>query len=135
MFNNSCEQYVFIPDYSPAKEGAKDFLRYFYSDEGTVEFMKSTGLPTFVDLTDESKFDKSTLDAWGKEQFAMMDTAIALTDIKTKADLYFNMSLNQYANLTYAQSFFSSNAAARKTADDLWTDVITRVNENWEDWT
>ena len=135
MFNNSCEQYVFIPDYSPAKEGAKDFLRYFYSDEGTVEFMQTTGLPTFVDLADESKFDKSSLNDWSKEQFAMMKSAIALTDIKTKADLYFNMSLNQYANLTYAQSLFSSNSSARKNADDLWEDLIARVNENWEDWT
>lgn len=135
MMNNSCESYVFIPDYSPAKDGAKDFLRYYYSDAGTVEFMKATGLPTFVKLADESKFDRNSLDDWGKEQFALMDTSIALTDIKTKADLFYNMSLNQYANLTYAQSLFSSNVSARKDADALWNDLVARVNENWEDWT
>ena len=134
MYNNSCEQYVFIPDYSPAKAGAKEFLKYFYSDAGSVEFMKDNQLPSSVRLTDESKFDTSTLSDWGKAMFGYTYNASAVTDYKNKSDVYIDASINQFANLTYAQALCAKNSRDRKNASDLWKLLEAKVNENWSDW-
>ena len=132
MYNNSCEQYVFIPDYSPAKEGAKEFLRYFYSDNGTLAFMKYNKIPTSVRLSDDSKFDYNSLSAWEERQFDFADKLTAVTDLKDKASLFTNLSLNQFAGLSFAQEMIRTNA--KKDADDIWANLEARVNENWEDW-
>lgn len=134
QYNNGSESYVFIPSYSPAAEGAKEFLRYFYSDAGTLAFMKNNQLPGPVRLTDESKFDTSSLPKWNKMQFEFSGKLTAVTNTMDKSKVFLNYSLNQFANLTYAQYLCAMNPKDRKNADDLWQTMTNRVNENWSDW-
>lgn len=134
LYNNGSESYVFIPSYSPAVEGAKEFLRYFYSDEGTLAFMRNDRLPGPVRLTDASKFDVESLPKWNRTQFEFSQTLTAVTNTLDKSKVFLNYSLNQFANLTYAQYLCAMNPKDRKNADDLWQTMTNRVNENWSDW-
>ena len=134
LYNNAAEQYVFIPEYSVAKEGSKEFLKYFYSDEGIAKFMQVTGLPGSAKLSDASKFDASSLDDWHKQQMKFADEVTAVTNTITKAKLYINSNTNQFASLHYAQALCASNAKDKLTADGLWNQMIAKINENWKDW-
>ena len=68
MYNNGAEAYTFIPKYSNAIEGSKEFLKYFYSDAALESFLKHTGSMNCANFTDLSKVDTSSLSAWGKQQ-------------------------------------------------------------------
>lgn len=134
LYNNAAEQYVFVPNYSVAKDGSKEFLKYFYSDEGLAKFMSVTGLPNSARLSDESKFDASALDAWHKQQFDLAKEVNAVTNTITKSKLFINSNTNQFASVAYAQSLCASNSKDKLTADGIWNKIVAKINENWVDW-
>lgn len=134
LYNNAAEQYVFVPNYSVAKDGSKEFLKYFYSDEGLAKFMSVTGLPNSARLSDESKFDASALDAWHKQQFDLAKEVNAVTNTITKSKLFINSNTNQFASVAYAQALCASNSKDKLTADGIWNKIVAKINENWEDW-
>ena len=134
LYNNASEQYVFVPNYSVAKDGSKEFLKYFYSDEGLAKFMSVTGLPNSARLSDESKFDASALDAWHKQQFDLAKEVNAVTNTITKSKLFINSNTNQFASVAYAQSLCASNSKDKLTADGIWNKIVAKINENWADW-
>ncbi len=134
LYNNAAEQYVFVPNYSVAKDGSKEFLKYFYSDEGLAKFMSVTGLPNSARLSDESKFDASALDAWHKQQFDLAKEVNAVTNTITKSKLFINSNTNQFASVAYAQALCASNSKDKLTADGIWNKIVAKINENWADW-
>ena len=134
MYNNAAEQYVFIPEYSNAKEGSKAFLKYFYSDKGTKTFMETVKLPSAVKLTDESLFDASKLSAWNKAQFGFSKELTAVTNTMTKSPVFTNASTTQLANLFFCQALIASNPNDYKGADALWDLLTGTINKNWNDW-
>mgnify|MGYP004483347059 FL=1 len=134
LYNNAAEQYVFVPKYSVAKEGSKEFLKYFYSDEGLAKFMTVTGLPNSARLSDESKFNVNTLDNWHKQQFTLSKEMNAVTNTITKSKLFINNNTNQFASVPYAQSLCAGNSKDKLTADGIWNKIVAKINENWADW-
>jgi ABC-type glycerol-3-phosphate transport system substrate-binding protein len=134
LCNNGADQYVFIPKYSNVIDGAKDFLTFLYSDEGLASFMKHTSSPAAAQLTDKSKFDVSTLSAWGQRQFALTEELTAVTSLINKSSIFTDTGLDGFLGLDYSLPLCSNNPNQRKDADQLWTELVNKVNENWEDW-
>lgn len=134
LYNNAAEQYVFIPEYSVAKEGSKEFLKYFYSDEGIAKFMQVTNLPSSAKLADETKFDSSALNNWYKIQMNFAGEVTAVTNTLTKSKLFVNSSTDQFASYHYAQILCPSNPKDRVNADGIWEKIVKKINENWGDW-
>ena len=134
MYNNASEQYVFIPEYSPAKEGAKEFLKYFYSDKGIAAYNRATKLPASARLADSSAFDASAIPEWNKQQFDFAENLTAITNTMTKSRLFKNSSTNQFASLAFADKVWTTNTAARKDAEALWSDILSIIKENWSEW-
>ncbi len=135
LYNNASEQYVFIPEYSNAIDGAKEFLKYLYSDEGILTYLNVTGLPGSVRLDNASLYSTESLDAWHKRQHELANEVTALTDKVTKSSVFTNSSINQFAAVTYAQALCAQNPKDKKTADDLWAQIESKINNNWSDWT
>lgn len=134
LYNNASEQYVFIPDYSSAIDGAKTFLKYFYSDKGIKKYIETTKLPSSAKLSDESLFSTSSLDAWHERQFDLTKTTTAITNTLTKSSVFVNNSLNQFASISYAQAFIAKNKSDYKDVDGVWALITDRINKNWSDW-
>lgn len=134
LCNNGADQFVFIPKYSNAIDGAKDFLSFVYSDEGIVSFMKHTSSPAAAKLTDQSKFDPSTISAWGQRQFALTEELTAITSLINKSSIFTDTGLDGFLGLDYSLPLCSNNPTQRRNADQLWEQLVNKVNENWEDW-
>lgn len=130
MFNNACQQYVFIPVYSPAQEAAKAFLKLFYSDLGLQIFTDATGLPGPC----RSSYDISSLGEWEKTQFAFCESQIAVTSPKSASSVFTKYNMNEFCNLGVTQPLIASNGADYKTADDLWAQLNALVKLNWDEW-
>lgn len=134
LYNNGAEHYAFVPAYSKAADGAKDFLKYYYSDEGIVTRMSYTQMPHAAKLTDESKFDKSSLSEWNKQLFSLTDTATAITGLVDKSEVFTNLGSDGYLGISYIMPFCAANPKDRKDSEKVWTSLINKINENWEDW-
>ena len=134
MYNNGVESYAFVPKYSNAIDGAKEFLKYFYSDNALATFVKYTGSMNCANFTDESKLDTSSLTAWGKQQVNFATTMKAIVSPINKAALFRNTSLDTLLGVSYPTEFSAQNANDRRTAEDVWSTLVKKVNENWEEW-
>lgn len=134
LYNNASEQYVFIPEYSNAIDGAKAFLKYFYSDEGIAKYMQVTNLPSSAALCDETKFSTDGLDAWHKAQLDYAKTSNAITNVLTKSSVFTTHSLTQFASFAYAQPLCAQNPKDKLSADEIWEKIVNKIETNWEDW-
>ena len=134
MYNNGAEQYVFVPRYSNAIAGAKEFLRYFYSDEGLATYLNHTGCMNCANFTDPTKVDLSSLDAWGRQQAEFGTTMTAISSPLNKASLFINTALDSFLGLSYPSALSAQNPNDRRTVEQLWTMLENKINENWEEW-
>lgn len=134
MYNNGAEAFVFAPKYSNALEGTKEFLKYFYSDEGLASFLTHTGCMNSANFSDTSKVDASSLSAWGRQQLEFTATMKAIVSPINKAALFRNTAYDTFVGLTYPIELSAQNTKDRMSAEQLWQVLVERVNENWEEW-
>lgn len=129
---------VMIPKYSDAKEGAKEFLKFWYSEEGATilnETFHSISPYTMdkqaVDRTDWSTFEKSVAEI--SEDILQSGSQF----IKSQHSIFAYGGAMSYANHigTYLQYFSVANPDDRITADDAWEQLIDTVDKEYEnDW-
>jgi hypothetical protein len=134
MYNNASEQYVFIPEYSNAIDGAKEFLRYFYSDEALVTFVQKTGVTNSASITDTTRFDMSTLSTWGQTQAKFAEELTAITNVQDKSEIFINTTYDPFLGVGLASGLTATNPKDRKSAEQIWNLLVAKVNEGWEDW-
>lgn len=134
MYNNGAETYTFIPEYSNAIDGAKEFLRYFYSDEALATFLQHTGSMNCANFADASKLDTASLTAWGKQQADFSNNMKAIVLPINKAAIFNNTNLDTMLGIGYITEFSAQNANDRRTAEQVWNTLVKKIDENWEEW-
>ena len=134
MYNNGAEAYAFIPRYSNAIEGAKEFLKYFYSDEALESFVKHTGSMNCANFTDASKLDASSLTSWSKQQVEFGTSMKAIISPINKAAIFRNTSFDTFLGVGYPSEFSAQNKNDRRTAEEIWSTLVKKVDQNWEEW-
>lgn len=133
MACNSAEQYVFAPTYSNCLDGSKQFLKFFYSDSGIVNYMKTLNLPDNARLDDTSLYSEDGLSTWNSTQFKLTNSSNLLMNRYNRQKI-FQIGYNSLANINTAQAFIASNPKDRETADGVWGEFESRVKENWDTW-
>lgn len=134
FYNNSSQMYVFIPKYSNAVEGSKEFLRFYYSDKGAAIYENDLHLPSNVRLTDPTLYHGENGSNWSKTLFTLANDANYYMRPMYCAKPFTEHGINDLANVVTAQAMIVSNAADRKNADQIWDGLEAKVDENWEDW-
>ncbi len=128
-------QLVFIPTYSNAKDAAKDFLKYMYSDAGAVEWMKSQKTEFFVELLDESKVDTSNYTEWDNSvNHIIRSRTVALGGGLDSSRIFVNNSKDIFANVNIIMNLTVDNVASKRDADGVWKDMLQIINDNWKNW-
>ena len=134
MYNNGAEAYAFVPKYSNAIDGAKEFLKYFYSDEALASFLNNTGVMNCANFTDSSKVDTSSLSAWSKQQVEFGETMTAIVSPTNKAAIFRNTGMDGFLGVNFPIAFSAKNTNDRKSAEQIWDTLINTVENKWEDW-
>ncbi len=124
---------LFIPTYSNAKEGAKEFLKFFYSDEGQKIYADTLHLSLPMDYT-EGVLDTSAWTQFEKEELAYINSAaqIATSYIKGKHPIFYLGGADMYASTTIYDKFCASNANDRLDAETAWEEIVTNVDNYYE---
>ena len=134
MFNNGAESFAFIPKYSTAIDGAKEFLKYFYSDEALASFLNHTGVMNCANFTDPSRVDTSLLTAWSKQQIEFGETMTAIVSPINKAAIFRNTGFDGFLGVSFPNEFSAKNINDRRTAEQIWDVLVGTVDEHWEEW-
>lgn len=125
---------AYIPVYSEQKEGAKEFLRYLYSDEGYDIFLDTTRVVLPL-AKDSGEIDTSDWDSFTQENYMLLQSTeqYAGVDNANNHPIYeLGGAINMYANRPYVQYFTALNEKDRRNAEQIWNDVISTINDNYE---
>ena len=124
-----------IPKYSTEKEGAMEFLKFYYSDEGYQIYTKHTHmlLPMElsegeIDMSDWNMFEKTISDVFRKSKYQIG------TDMKCKHKIFLNGGASPYPDSNYIVEFCTYNEGDRKTADEVWAEILKAVDKKYDTW-
>lgn len=135
MSNNFNGHSTCIPNYSTAKEGAKKFLQYFYSDEALVTYANTIHAQAPADMSEGVTVDKSSWSAWALEQDAFSQTQTVFVPGSLKAHIIFGEGgCNLYGEYDKKLvKFISSNNPNDKiSAIKMWENIKKRHETNWD---
>lgn len=136
--NTMCANYslqsAYIPNYSNAKEGAKEFLKYLYSDEGYKIYTDTLNLIMPLSLS-EGEVDTSKWSTFEKSQYDLYQSTEqwATEYIAGKHAIFTDGGATRWGSgTTYIDKFCSNNAAERLTAQAAWDDIVATIKDNYE---
>ncbi len=125
---------AYIPSYSDSKEGAKEFLKYMYSDEGLKIYADSLHMLLPLDLDDGeyntegwTAFELSLLDMYEESEVFVSTETIA------KADPLFISGGAAGIPISYVPYMSSSNKSDRINTEEAWKRLIAEVNKSYDD--
>lgn len=131
--SNFAGQVSFIPTYSNSKEGAKEFLKYMYSDEGLQIYADTVQNPLPIALSTGEAYNTSEYSMYAKQHFSLLEQAENLPDMHmNKRHAIFNAGAADYVDVEYIFSFCTNNAGERMTAEQVWKLVIDKINDDYE---
>lgn len=125
---------AYIPSYSNAKEGAKEFLKYLYSDEGYKIYTDTLDLIMPISLS-EGEIDTTGWSSFAKNQEQLYRTTeqFATEFIAGKHDIFpFGGAQRLGSAHTYIDKFCASNPEDRITAAEAWETIQKRTKDNYE---
>lgn len=126
----------FIPTYSNAKDGAKAFLEFLYSDEGLKTYAKAVSVPLPLELSDGTTVDMSAMNDFQKSQFEMLAESVATPtyDNAGKHRIFIDGGAKSFAGLNYITYLCASNPSDRKTVNQIWDEMMQTVDDNYDTW-
>ena len=134
MATNASGNSAYIPTYADQKEGAKEFLRYLYSDEG-YKIYANTLQQTLPITLDSGELDTSNWTDAAQKQAAILDTTEQLvSSYYASKHPIFNIGGARWKayDITYCDKFCSNNKTDRMTAEEAWKDSLEYAKDNYE---
>ena len=134
MALNATGNSAYIPTYSDNKEGAKEFLRYLYSDEG-YKIYASTLQQTMPLSLSEGELDMSKWSAIAQQQAKIFETTEQFISIYNASahDIFKYGGASWKGDVrNYCNRFCSRSDADRWTAEQVWEQILQNVNDNYE---
>lgn len=125
---------AYIPVYSEQKEGAKEFLRFMYSDEGIKIYAGATRVALPITM-DKGELDTSSWSSFEADAAELMGTTKQIaSEYSTMKHPIFDEggAVNALANQLYIQYFTALNTDDRRTADELWNSITKRINSSYK---
>ena len=124
---------AFIPTYSNAKEGAKEFLKFMYSDKGYKIYTDTLHISLPLSFA-EGELDTSAWNSYEKSLFDISETSTNFVShyIAGKHEIFAGGGAESFPGISYIAGLCSKNATDRITADEAWKRIVTSIDDNYE---
>lgn len=124
---------MFIPTYANAKEGAKEFIRFMYSDEGYKIYTDTLHLPLPLTL-DSGELDTSDWNEFEKDQLNLINSTVqtASSYIKGQHPIFYLGGADAYGNEVIFDKFCAKNKSDRVNAKSAWDKIVARVEQLYD---
>lgn len=125
---------ICIPNYSDNIEGAKKFVKYFYSDEALQIWYNCTHVRQFANFDNASlTYDTAGLSTFAKSQLELMNHSAPVAEGRPHSShSIFSLGgaslVAGYDNGGYAAAMVNQPP---ETYKDIWNNIKTNFNRNW----
>ena len=135
MYSNAVEHSLMIPTYTVAKEGALLFAQFLFSDEALKIYFDETHFSYPVYFSDESiTLDQSSWSGFEKQLYQYYLTSIPVSNRTCSRSAIFALGgTDDCANVQIINQL-TARGAAKKTADQIWAQIETAINDDWATW-
>lgn len=121
-----------IPNYAVAKEGAKEFLKFYYSDRALEIYTETLHSSLPISFSDGRTLDTTGWSEWELQQLNLFDTAIPLLNNSLqKSDVFTYGGASAYAGINFV-SRFCARGTDHMTNTAVWEQIQLTVNQNWD---
>lgn len=130
---NYAGETMFIPKYANAKEGAKEFIKFMYSDEGYKIYADTLHLPLPITM-DSDELDTSSWSDFEKDQLTLINTTVqtASSYIKSQHPIFYLGGADAYANEVIFDKFCAKNVNDRLNATEAWDFIVKKTDEIYD---
>lgn len=131
MYSNSENGAFFIPKYSNAKEGAKKFIQFYYTDESLKRdaAIRKSGVLCSLD---QGEYDMTDWSDWDKYIWKLSSEITPISSKNSQKSLLWELGgTTYYANQNFV-NYFASRGNDRKTATQVWETMQKTINEQWD---
>lgn len=124
-----------IPSYSDAIDGAKEFMKFYYSDAGYKIFLENLHIALPMNYS-EGEIDTTDWDAFEKQMGSFMENADVCVSLygRDRHDIFTNGGATPYAEYPLVSMFCSNNAAERVNADEAWDQIVSKIETTYGAW-
>lgn len=135
MSNNGFQHAACIPAYSENIEGAKAFLRFYYSDEALKIFSETTHCSAVAEFDADITIDQSSWSSWSKSQYALRNTCEPfMYQPNSRSKIYIDGQCSLSANLSVVTLMANLNPADKLTASQVWEQIKGHHVANWDNY-
>ena len=130
---NYAEESAFIPSYSNAKEGAKEFLKFLYSDKGIKIYSDALHMILPINLSD-GELDTSKWSNFEKCQYELYKSTeqFVTKDSSSKHKIFTYGSAQSLASYEYINRLSTNNVTDRQSAKEIWESVLKKIDTDYE---
>lgn len=131
--SNFAGQSMFIPSYSNAKEGAKEFIKFIYSDEGYKVYTDSLHIVLPLSL-DKGELDISSWSDFEKAMYTLtqMSEQTATEYVMSKHPIFYEGGAVSFAGFSFISRFCTNNESDRLTASEAWDEILKAIDNEYE---
>ncbi len=121
-----------IPNYATAKDAAKDFIRYCYSDEGLKVFTAKTHTIQSISL-DQGNYDTNGWLPFELRSKNIIENSIHMgsRNIAYKSKVFTSGGGRYFGADNYVIPKFNVATASRATAASAWADILNIFENDW----
>ena len=131
MGNNFEAQKICIPNYSVAKEGAKEFLQFFCSDEGISIYEDTLHLKAPVSYSDGRESDTAEWTDFEKDLYSFRTlTPVPSEYYYLRSPVFSAGGADAYAGIDIIGKL-SAHEGDSMTASQIWEQMMQTFSANW----
>lgn len=130
---NFAGESMFIPKYSNAKEGAKEFVKFLYSDEGYKVYADTLHI-TLPTALDSGELDTSDWNSFEKTMYKLSNSMEqnATSYLKSKHPIFWVGGAAEYGASGVFGKFCANNEKDRLNAETAWKQVLKEIDTYYE---
>ena len=132
MYNHCIGHAACVPKYSDNINGAKDFLKFYFSDRALKIFADTTKTKSIADFDGDVTLDTSTWSMWQKNQLKIDADCVPFSESSNSQHVLYTVGgLTLTAGIEYISKLSTNSQSDRMTAQEIWNGIKVYHNNNW----
>ncbi len=126
---------AYIPTYSNAKEGAKEFLKFMYSDEGIKIVQDAYHVPMPFNL-DQGQIDISKWNSFEQDAYKLNEKAeyFVCEAFTGKDRIFIDGGASSFVVYDFISDMCNNSEAERVSAKETWDEITKTIKESYDTW-
>lgn len=129
--HNAAGHGMVIPSYSNAVEAAKEFVKFYYSDEAIQIFEETTKSHHVARYSGENLTDRTDFSNWANNTYDLTESSIYFVEQTKALHPIFKVGCTYEGGVEIIKNMSAVNPVDRMNADAVWAAIEKKHNKDW----